>query len=906
VAERVVRRPGWVIAVFGVLAAAAIVLAALRLELKFGQNDMVSNDQPYNQRYLRFLEEFGDLEFLYVVVDVPEGTDPHRVAACTDAIAEELGQLSEYLERVVHRVPTDAFGTSVLLRPEFTLEGLRGVSEEVVASAEIVQNFAEVDSFPALLDFFSSVMSPAVLLQRPGFGEGGGRWLDATVDALTAAARGETPRPLEDQVREVFWEQARHPRDLGYLFTENGQLAFVEILPKKNFETIEIIREPLAAIRRALERVRKQERFAGLHFGLTGRPALQADEMETTNSDMTRSTIIALIGVVVLFALAFRRLRRPILAGLTLIVALALTFGLVTLTIGYLTLLTMVFAAMLVGLGIDFGIHLVARYQEELVSADDIAGAVRTTLTTTGVGIWTGGITTAAAFLSTLLVDFQGLQELGFIAGTGVLICVVTTLTLLPALRLVTDRFLQRRRVLHPATPVRLAFLERVAHHPKTILLVLGVLTVLGLFRSSLWPEFSFNLLELQADGLKSVEFEHLIIERSDRSTWFAAFVLDSIEGEDGVDAVLERLRDAQRRGIVGTVESVRDHISADQDARRVALRPAHEVVAAVNVSAGQPSVSSQELEGACERLVAQLQGLADAARFGRKVEAATAIDALREKVEALLTTVREEPAAAERLGPYQVRWFGEFAAVKDGLEGLLDPPVLGPEGLPAVLRDRFLSRGGNLHAVFAYPLKNIWQEKNMDAFVAAVAAVDPNVTGTPIQVRETTRLMRTGFLYAAGYALVMVFILLWLDLRAISPALWVMVPLLSGLFWLFELMPLLGLQFNLANFFALPILIGAGVDGSVHMLHRFRETGSADRVLRTTGSAVVLSFLTTILGFGSLGLASHRGVASLGYVMTLGCVCLLLANTLLLPALLELRTRHGRGKVLAENPAND
>jgi predicted RND superfamily exporter protein len=121
------------------------------------------------------------------------------------------------------------------------------------------------------------------------------------------------------------------------------------------------------------------------------------------------------------------------------------------------------------------------------------------------------------------------------------------------------------------------------------------------------------------------------------------------------------------------------------------------------------------------------------------------------------------------------------------------------------------------------------------------------------------------------------------------------MIPLAGGLFWLLELLPYLGLSFNLANFFSLPILIGIGVDGGVHVMHRFRETASTDDVLRTTGSAVTLSFVTTILGFGALSFAQHRGVASLGYLTVLGSSTICLANTLLLPALLELWTRAKR-----------
>ena len=237
------------------------------------------------------------------------------------------------------------------------------------------------------------------------------------------------------------------------MFSENDALAFVQIMPRKNYATLEIIREPLTAIRTALDRLRVREEFRGVRFGLTGRPVLQADEMETTQRDMTLSTSLAFAGVLLLFIFCFRRLRRPLLAGVTLLVALALTFGWVTLTVGYLTLLSVVFAAMLIGLGIDFGIHFLARYQDELEAGRAAQGAraegeavdraVVRTLTTTGVGVFTGGVTTAIAFFTAVFVDFQGLRELGFVAGAGVLLCLLAMVTLLPALVGWTDRRLR-------------------------------------------------------------------------------------------------------------------------------------------------------------------------------------------------------------------------------------------------------------------------------------------------------------------------------------------------------------------------------------------------------------------------------------------------------------------------------
>lgn len=886
IARGVLHWPGRIIGLYVCLVVVAGVVAAVGLELKTKQNDLVSNDLPYNQRYLRFLNSFGDLEFLYVIILV-DG-EPELCARVADRVAEEVGKLTEYVQAIHHRLPADAFGNRVLLRPDLPTETLRQLGQELAAAGPVLSGLAEVDGFDALFRFFGGLLDPQHLLGNRRLGEVGGELLDASLDGLEAAARGTEPVPLKESVEARFWNTRDHPRNRGYLFTENGELAFVEILPRKNYETLEVIREPLRAIRAALDRVHAEPEFQGVSFGLTGRPVLHADEMETTNRDMVRATSLALISVLVLFVAVFRRLRRPLLAGLTLMVGIVLTFGFVTVTIGYLTLLSIVFAAMLVGLGIDFSIHLLSRYQEEVRAGHDVDVSIQRTLRSTGAGIWTGGVTTAAAFYSTLLVDFQGLRELGFVAGTGVLICVVTTLTFLPALFVVTDRRLQRKRVLEPPTEIRLPLLATAARFPRVVVAVLLTLTVLGLYGIPLVPVFSFNLLELQPDGLESVEFERHFMERSDRSTWYAAFLLDSLEE---VDATLARLRRPENHGIVGIVESVRDHVAADQEARRAALAPGHDALAAVKIGAPVEGVDVPALVTTLTSLGTRLAGLRTlVSSLGAGGEAAVGLERLERKIVDLVELLRAAPSGLDaRLGAYQARWFEELSTVKAAVQGLLAPGELSADSLPESIRHRFLSTDGDLYLLYAYPEKDIWEEGNMKEFVDTVVAVDPEVTGTPIQVYESVQLMHQGFLRAAFYSILIVFTFLIVDLRSLRQAAWVMLPLAGGVLWLFELMPRFDLSFNLANFFALPVLIGVGVDGGVHVLHRFRETGSVGEVLRTTGSAVTLSFLTTILGFGALCVAGHRGVASLGLLMVLGCGTLLVSTTLLLPALLEL-----------------
>ncbi len=887
----VVKHPVAVMTCYVLLAVLSVWGTVTCLQLKTEQNELVGADLEYNKRYLNFLREFGDLEFLYVVIQV--GDDPARAMEAADTVAHEISMLTQEregsprrVESVFDRVPPEALRFGL---PFKDYEELKDLSSWMGHYRKEIGELAAVDRFDGLFALFARTLRPGLLNDKTDDGTESGtefaRWgfrlLDLTVSSVEGVVRGDKPRGFRRQLED---DLGLSPRERGYIATDNNKLLLVEVVPVKDESTLEVIRESLSAVREVLDRVRLQ--FPDVEIGLTGRPVLQADEMMTTERDMRFATIIALGCVLVLFVLAFRRLRRPLFSVLTLALSIVLTLGVVTATIGYLTLLSVVFTAMLVGLGIDFGIHFVARYQDELLERDDVGEAICRSLETTGRSIGMGAVTTAAAFFTILLVDFQGLRELGFIAGVGVLICFVSMVTFLPALILVADRHSAKRRRLHPPRPVRVPFIAHLARHPRLTLATFGVLSVLGCGMIRGLP-YNSNLIELQAQELESVKYERLVIEESNFSTWFCAFIVDS---QAAVGETLARLEKAKEAGILGDTESILDYIPADQERKRLVFAEAWSAVEQVEFSQPSAEVDAAALSESLDGLLDSLDDLASLSLQRGNVDAAGELDGLTRRVEGLTDLLASaDVAATAALGTFQAGWLGDLHSLLGGLRDSLRPTELRPGDLPYVLRRRLTSTDGSRYLVYAFPSRDIWQDRNMEEFVAAMREVDPKVTGAPIQVYESSWRMHRGFLLAAVYSICVTLVFLFLDLRNLRDTILAMVPVLVGLLWLLEVLPVLGLTFNLANFFALPILIGAGIDGGVHIVHRFRETGSAVKVLTTTCSAVTLSFLTTMAGFGAMVFASHRGIRSLGEMMVAGLTCVLIASVVLLPALLQL-----------------
>jgi predicted RND superfamily exporter protein len=236
----------------------------------------------------------------------------------------------------------------------------------------------------------------------------------------------------------------------------------------------------------------------------------------------------------------------------------------------------------------------------------------------------------------------------------------------------------------------------------------------------------------------------------------------------------------------------------------------------------------------------------------------------------------------------------GNLRAIAGSLRTMLDGDRMSlRDALPDGVRQRFVSPGGKF-MVMLHPRNDVWELEPMREFINDLRAVDPHVTGVPITHFESLVEMRQAFMRMAYLALGCVALLMWLDFRSIRDTILAMIPLGFGMLWTFEAMGLFHISFNLANFFSVPIILGLGVAGSVQILHRYHEGGPTRLHLGATRKAVILTSLTTIIGFGALMLATHRGLRSLGFAMFIGISACLVSSIVILPALLALLERRG------------
>ncbi|MFZ4750848.1 MAG: MMPL family transporter [Phycisphaerales bacterium] len=649
---------------------------------------------------------------------------------------------------------------------------------------------------------------------------------DAELAAMAAAAPAiaEIAAGREGDHPLVARELSK-PREREYLRAPGGTLLLVDVRFDKEFGQTEPFRAAVLEMRARIDEARA--RFPSVEIGLTGKPVLQHDEMATATDDMTRASIASLAVIVVLFAVVFRGVRRPLLATVAFLVASAWTYGAATVLVGRLTLLSMVFMLVLVGAGLDYGVHVVSRYGEFRRSRPRL-DAVRAALVSVGPGTLTGAVASAAVFLLALFGDFGGLRELGVVAAAGLVLCAIAMVTVLPALLVLFGDGAREAEI--PESAMDAA--PSAARPPRRSTVALACVPVVLLaLPALLGPRFDLNLLNLQSEGLESVHWEERLLHDSAAASWYAVSVADSL---DEVAALEAR---AKEEPVILRTESALSVVKPETDARR-ALRA--KVAAA---GTGAPS---------------QAPSTSDSAAMSPAAEAANSHAA-----EAAMSHAAEAARA-----------------ILDGARMPLR------DALPAAIRDRMVSPGGRF-LVSYFPAADAWDPHHLGRFVARVRAVDADATGVPFTQHESVDDMVKTFLVVSLLSIAAIALIAWLDLRSLGLAALAVGTVLAGVGMTLGAMPLLGVDVNLANFFAIPMLIGLGVDSAIHIIHRARQDPDG---LPATVRTVGFTALTTAIGFGMLVVADHRGMRSLGVVMLVGSLCCMYAACVALPLLLRVR----------------
>jgi hopanoid biosynthesis associated RND transporter like protein HpnN len=877
-----------------------------RLEYRTQRSDLINPDKDYQQRWRAYLREFGDDDDMVVVVD---GKDRGRMQAALEALAEGVREKPALFDRLFYKLDLRH------LRPR----ALLFVPPEQIQSIQ--------DNLARMGPLLSGPIGPLawkgltlVQLLKQARERAGKIDPSAPLDAadeqfltqLLSVVRSAAATVNDPTAYRNPWDSllARPPQQQDllaepqYFFSGDGSLAFLLVRPVKETDSFTPALASVSALR-DLVAARRAD-FPDLQIGLTGMPVLETDEMDASQRDSNTAGYLAFVGVAVVYVGVYRGFRYPLLTMAALMAGTFWAMGWLAITVGHLNILSSAFAVMLIGMG-DYGVLILTHYEDERKAGHSVLDATLLATRAAGPSILTAAVGTALAFFAAMFADFTAVAELGWIAGWGVFLCALACFTVLPALIVLTDRrptvggglaiITSEGDRVQPAprssererrAP---AWLPSLARRPRWVLAAgLAALAVLSVFGGRVG--YDHNLLHMQADGLESVQWEQKLIERTAGASWYAMSVANSPQEALALKARYEQLPEVSR------VVEVASLVPADQD------RKLDQLADIQSRLGGLPTRGSTitPFQNAPRDVIREVNFLLGA--LGP--QAPVSPQPILEQLVRSLTELRDRAAgtsgvvAQARLDEFGRRLAGDLLEDLHRLRDVSAPARITLTDLPPALRERFVGSSGKW-LVQAFARDGLWDIGPLEQFVKQTRTVDPEVTGKPFGTLEGLKAMQYGFARAGVYALLVIVVVLWADFRTVGHTLLALAPLVAGAVITVGVMGLMGVSLNPANMIGLPMIVGVGVDNGVHVLHDYmaRRGRRSYTLAATTGKGIAVSAITTALGFGTLMVARHKGLAGLGLVLTLGVLGCMVAALVLLPAALRLMSKRPAAKAL-------
>ncbi|KAB0666272.1 MMPL family transporter [Oryzomonas japonica] len=872
----VAKRPRLILALALLLSVCSVIYTKKNMEFLTGRDDLMAKNAPFQMDYQAYRREFGDQEEIVAVI---ESDDAEKSTRAADALYQRLNRETGLFRDVFYPGGLPFFRKNGLLF--MPLEDIQRLRHTLTMAAPVLKNLSASPSVQTLftsltgqIDGYLASGDPAALESLTfmlatldkGFKAFDGKGSGMSMDSFLKGGGDGKPSALESA----------------------GKQQVITMRPVKDEGSFVASEKPIKAARAALAELVKRPEFKGVTAGLTGVPVLEYEEMATSQRDIEIATILSLSLTVILLLFAFRGLLNVISAMVSLIVGICLSFGFATAAVGHLNILSMVFAIMLIGLGIEYGIQVVLRYQEELRGGSSGMAAIETGLRANIRSIIMAAATVALAFATFAFTDFKGIAELGIIAAGGVVICVITTFTVLPSMLILLERF-RKPHTEGPKEQAPAGLAEKPLFHalftnPRTVVGATLLLALVCLY-PTLTMHFDYNLMNLQAKGLQSVEYAYKLMRSKENSGYFAVVIAKDRAAAKQLTERLEKLPS------VDHVVSLPALVPDNQQAKLAELAALRQVLADVKPMPYEENLRVMELPRVFEAFRDRV-GKLKTALEAKKAPEAKPVGAFLTTLDGFFAKLEKEKDknALGMLREFQGGMFAELPVKLTMMKESLEASPVVEADVPTDLKQRFVGKSGVLLLQVA-PKKEIFEHEPLQEFVTQVKGIVPNATGEPIMVYESLTIMRDAYLKAFAYAFLGIAVILLINFKSVRFAAMGALPLAVGLLFMVGGMRLAGVSFNSANIIVLPLILGVGIDSAIYIINRYRQGSETPAQVATSsaGIGVFLNALTILFSFGALMVAHHQGVFSIGAVMSLGMAASVAVFLAFLPALLTL-----------------
>jgi hopanoid biosynthesis associated RND transporter like protein HpnN len=845
------RHARWVVFIFITAAAGSLYYAVQTLGINTDNTDMLDETLPFRQTLQQYKKAFPQhTNNLLLVIDGPAA---HQAAA---QLRQRLSAQQGKFESVYWPGGGAFFEDHALhyLPPQKLAE----LSQQLQQSTPLLSQLQRYPSASGLLQALHGAMS------GPEISPSMDKLLDATERTLNKFAVGEASL--------LSWQDQ--------LFTAKDDVSsqqLVIVQPKLDYSNLFAAGEAIQAIRDEAKML-DIDASHGLTLRITGSAALAHEELKSVSQGMELAGLVSLMMVIALLWIGTGSFRILLFSILSLLVGLCLTAGFAAFAVGSLNLISVAFAVLYIGLGIDFAIHLGLRYAEFRDSEAANAGALRAAVKEVGSALVLCAVSTAIGFYAFIPTDFIGVSELGLISGTGMFISLLVSLSLLPALFTLFPLPVTKR--LHQVVAHKPGILaQSVKRYGRTItVVILSVAVLAGL--AVVHARFDYDVLNLRDPQSESVMTYRDLLDNSKNPPWRLTVLADSAAQARDYQDKLRQLAS------VSKVLSVLDLLptqTAAKDKQLDNMRTELNRITQKSTDAQANTASTAALSDVLNNLSHSKH---QAANTTRVESLSSALTVAIQRLESLPDTQRSN--ALRRLDK---ELMGTFKPTLAYLQGMLEQKNISLETLPQDLLSRWISPDGTWR-LLVFAREDLNDINALRRFVNEVSAHVSRVTDTPAINLASGEAAVQAFQQAFITALVLISGLLLFLLRSLRDTVLVLLPLLLAGLLTTAAGVILDIPFNFANIITLPLLLGIGVDNGIHMVSRARMAMPVDHNLlhTSTSRAVIISGLTTVASFGNLSFSSHPGTASMGQLLTVGVLLTMVCTLLVLPSLLARR----------------
>ena len=852
----VVRVPWLWIAAFCLAGALCFYYIINNLGVNTNTEEMLSADLPFRINLARLQKAFPqDARTILVVV---EAATPEQ----SNSAIQQLGALFRSQNDVVKDVyiPGDEafFQKHALLYED--LEDLDKLAMNITRAQPFLGRLARDNS----LSEFASLLGHVINAKNSKLPIDLEEFIAHTSSAIKHAQTGQS-NAISWQILILGSKSSLHPEH-----------RFILLKPVFNFNEMVPAEQSFKAVRRIVTNF--QNIHPGVRIRLTGEVALEHEELEGISEDIAIAGLISLLLVCPALLFGLRSAKLALATLLTLITGLILSAGFATVAVGQLNVISIAFAVLYVGLGVDYAIHLCLRYREFINAKVPRLNAITSSVRAIGPSIILCTITTSIGFYAFIPTAYVGVSELGIISGTAMFIGLFVTLSLLPALLALmpmqathADAGLVQLPTWCYKFPIKFSRRIRWATY------------ILGLSALLLLPKLSFNFdpVSLRDPNSESVTTFQDLLKTKDSSPLTISILTSSRQSAAEIGANLERLDSVDK------VISIDSFIPDDQDEKLDILLSLEEGMGILFQDF--PPIKQEPVAAQIQALKKLLQRV-DSSLIARDAPAPEGtLIKFRNQLKSFLTILEmdSEEGKTALLTRLQNNLLGSLPAAIDGLYLALQAESIEDiEKLPGSIQERWLSPDG-IYRLQVFPSRDLNDVKNLREFVDQVQQIAPDATDLPVIYAESGKEVVLAFQQALFNAVLAIALIAFLVFRSIRETAFVLLPLFLASVLTGASTVVFNNPFNFANIIALPLLLGLGVDSAIHMVHRLRHMpeNRQDILKTSTARGVFFSNLTTAVSFTSLAFISHAGTASLGQLLTVGITLTLLSTLIILPA---------------------